>query len=102
MTARSVAKMERLHEKHGPLCAVLYALSNSDRLEIMRFLHTSGPVRPDALPVQVKVNALTAHLDVLESAGLITRSGNTRSRKVEWNVGEFSPLVELVLSWATV
>jgi len=66
-----------------PSGAVFSALSDPTRREVMRLLSREGPTTLSELAAGLPVSrqAVSKHLVVLETAGLVQASGDTRGRR---------------------
>jgi DNA-binding transcriptional ArsR family regulator len=71
-----------MHGSTGP-DAVFSALSDPTRREVIRRLSEEGPTTLGALAAELPITrqAVSKHLVVLEEAGLVQSSGDTRRRR---------------------
>ena len=70
-------------DRHDDADAVFQALSDGTRREVMRLLSEGGPSTVGELAAGLPVTrqAVAKHLVVLEDAGLVSASGDTRRRR---------------------
>lgn len=75
MTKEGHAAVEELDQERDRLCAILNALSDPVRISIVEQLSARGEMSVGDLsePFSITAPAISRHLRVLESAGLIDR-----------------------------
>jgi len=78
------------------LCAILNALSDPIRISIVEQLSTQGELAVGTLsePYEITAPAISRHLRVLESAGLIERRIDRQWRMCSLNKGALGKITE--------
>ncbi len=84
--------VERIHEQQ--LSEILKAVSDATRRSILTALVQEGPTRVTDLAehYEMSLNAVSKHIKVLESAGLVTRKTHGRIHLIEANMAPVSEI----------